>query len=90
MMQDLSVIESARVAKVLVLCLREGEMPKGIIYQKLQKNTTVLQSRIKELVDAGLLREEERSDPYRKMISLTEKGLAVAEKLKEIEDILSE
>lgn len=89
-MQDLSVIEGAHATKVLVLCLREGEIPKGIIYQKLQKNTTVLQSRIKELVDAGLLNEEERPDPFRKMISLTPTGRRVAEKLAEIEEILAE
>jgi DNA-binding HxlR family transcriptional regulator len=89
-MQDLSIIESAHAAKVLVLCLREGDMPKGMIYQKIPKNKTVLQSRIKELVDAGLLNEEEKFDPFRKIISLTPKGRKVAEHLAAIEGILRE
>lgn len=91
-MENLSIIEESHAAKVLVLCLQEGEIAKGIVYQKLQKNTTVLQSRIKQLVDAGLLSEElqKRDGTQARILTLTPRGRRVAEHLKAIDGILSE
>lgn len=90
-MQDLSFLERAHATRLLRVCLREGPMPKSILYQIMQGTPNVMQARIRELVDAGMLSEVmEDHTPYRKIISLTPKGRRVAEKLAEIDNILAE
>lgn len=92
MMQDLSVIEEAHAAKVLVTCLKEGDIAKSVLYGILQKNNQVIQARIESLVSARLLTETEQKidGAWKKIISLTPKGQQVAEHLRAIEEILSE
>ena len=92
MMQDLSIIEEAHAAKVLVTCLRQGDIAKSVLYGILQKNNQVIQARIEKLVSARLLTETEQKvdGAWKKMISLTPKGRRVADHLQAIEEILAE
>lgn len=68
-------------------------MAKGVLYQKMQKNNEVLRKKVEDLIHAKLMIEErvkDDKDDWVKMLSLTPKGRRVAEKLRDIEQILSE
>ena len=66
-------------------------MIKGNLTSYLSTGSKAVADRVAELLAAGLVTEEqEQQRPFRKFVSLTPKGRAVAEKLADIEGILRE
>ena len=85
---DLEVLEQKHAMKVLVYLL-ENDMYKGELTSKITVGSASVQSRVAELVEKDLVREEmQKVKPFRKILSLTDKGRRVAELVKEIENLL--
>ena len=83
-------IEGKYAISVMLMLLDKGSMSKGILSHALSSGSGVVQDRVKELKEVDLLTEKkEDRRPFRIMVELTPRGRAVAEKLREIEEILS-
>lgn len=77
--------------RILLVLLREGDMFRSILYNRVAKGVNTARFRVDELLEAGLLTEEvSQFPPLSKRIGLTEKGRKVAEHVAEIEQILEE
>lgn len=65
-------------------------MPVSEAIRKVGASQQAVYNALRKLKDAGLIQEElEQEFPRRRLISLTEKGRKVDEKLEEIEEVLS-
>jgi DNA-binding PadR family transcriptional regulator len=83
--------KQAGALELLVILLEDGTLDKGEIVGKLKRSTTTVYNALRLLKKARLINEfEADSFPYRKDVSLTEKGRRVAEHLVEVEKILGE
>lgn len=86
---DLTVLENTHAITIMLILAREGSMYKGMLYQKISKNTASVQRRIDSLVKAGLVTETETKEhPFPRIIDLTPLGREVAERLDEIEELM--
>lgn len=87
---NLAVLEQLYALRIVVTLLKDGPMFKSVLYSKLSKSTNAPQSRVKDLVAAGLIKEKRsRFAPYSITLELTEKGKKVAELVTRIEKLLS-
>lgn len=88
-MAGLDLLEQTSACRVLVYLLKSKSSTVSDILNKGNFSQTSLYNALRKLKDAGLIQEElEQEFPRRRLISLTEKGRKVAEKLEEIEGIL--
>ena len=86
---DLTVLENTHAITILLILRREGPMQKGMLYQKISKNTASVQRRIDSLVMAGLVTETETKEhPFPRIIDLTPLGREVAEHLQAIVELM--
>jgi DNA-binding HxlR family transcriptional regulator len=86
---DLTVLENTHAITIMLILAREGSMYKGMLYQKISKNTASVQRRIDSLVMAGLVTETETKEhPFPRIIDLTPLGREVAEHLQAIEELM--
>ena len=87
-MDEITLTQTAQ--KVLLFLLRKDGVPAKTIVEEGGVNNTPLIRALQELEQLGLVVEkrEENVIPRRRLIFLTEKGKKVAEKLKEINDII--
>lgn len=75
---------------ILLLIQDRGSMSRTQIYEATGTNPRIPADRIKELLDAKLIRETPRpSDPKVMLLELTKKGIKVAEHLAKIEDCIN-
>lgn len=89
MVNDLEYLEQKHSLKILKILYENGELCKGELSSMITVGTASVQSRIKDLVEAGLVDEVvDTVKPYKKHISLTEKGSEVAELVTRINDRL--
>lgn len=85
---SLEILEQKHAMKILVHLL-DGDMYKGELTSKITVGSSSILSRVEDLVDNGLITEEvQKTRPFRKTLSLTEKGRSVAELIREIEGLL--
>jgi DNA-binding MarR family transcriptional regulator len=77
-------------SRILIVLLRNGELLMSDIIVKAKLSRQAVFNNVRDLLEAGLVTEKrEEGFPPRRLISLTEKGRKVAEKLEEIEEELS-
>lgn len=89
MVSYLEYLEQKHSLKILKILYENGELCKGELSSMITIGTASVQSRIKDLVEAGLIDEVvDTVKPYRKHISLTEKGEKVAKLVTQIYDLL--
>lgn len=87
-LQRLEILEQKHALKVLVL-LREKDMFKGELASKIIIGTASIQARVQDLVELGLISEEPQPvKPFKKILSLTEKGREIADLVAQIESKL--
>jgi len=77
------------VIKCLLAMSEDDKQMFSVIMGKTELSTTSCQRAIQKLLDLGLA-DQDRSDRMRRYLSLTPKGQKVAEKLKEIDEIMKE
>jgi DNA-binding PadR family transcriptional regulator len=83
--------EQAGAFELLVILLQHGTLAKAEIVNALRRSSTTAYNALKLLKKTELIVEvEAQSFPYRKDVSLTEKGRRAATSLVELERILSE
>ncbi|MEM2079418.1 MAG: helix-turn-helix transcriptional regulator [Nitrososphaerota archaeon] len=88
-MKGLELLEQTSACRVLVYLSKNDKCTVSDILNKGDFSQTSLYNALRKLKDAGLIQEElEKEFPRRRLISLTDKGRKVAEKLEEIEQIL--
>ena len=88
-MNGLELLEQTSACRALVYLLKNNRSTISEILNKGDFSQTSLYNALRKLRDAGLIQEElEQEFPRRRLISLTEKGKKVAEKLEEIEEEL--
>lgn len=88
-MNGLDLLEQKSACRVLVYLLENDSSTISDILNKGDFSQTSLYNALRKLKDADLIQEElEKEFPRRRLISLTEKGKKVAEKLEEIEKLL--
>lgn len=86
--KELEVLEQKHAMKVLVYLL-ENDMYKRELTSKITVGSCSIQSRVEDLAEMELITEEvQKTKPFRKVLSLTDKGRKVAELVKEIENLL--
>jgi len=77
--------------EVLISLLKNGEQNKQVLYAGISPSTTTLGRRVNELEELGLVKVDKQPLKYNvHFVSLTDKGREVAEKILEIEKILSQ
>ena len=77
------------LARLLVILLEAGEIDVTSLRERMGVALNTLYGYLKEAEHLGLIKSKyERKPPNRRFISLTEKGRKVAEKLREIYEIL--
>lgn len=83
------MLEQTSACRVLVYLLKNDGSTVSDILNKGDFSQTSLYNALRKLKDAGLIEEKlEETFPRRRLISLTDKGRSVAEKLEEIERVL--
>jgi DNA-binding MarR family transcriptional regulator len=89
MEREVTLTQTAQ--KILLFLLKKDGVPAKTIVDEGGVNNTPLLRAIQELEQLGLIIEkrEENVIPRRRLIFLTEKGRKVAEKLKEINEIIT-
>jgi DNA-binding PadR family transcriptional regulator len=81
--------EQAGAFELLVILLEKESLGKAEIVALLKRSSTTAYSALKLLKKANLITEvEAKSFPYRKDVTLTEKGRKVAELVREIQALL--
>lgn len=87
-MEEVTLTQTAQ--RVLLFLLKKDGVPAKTIVDEGGVNNTPLLRALQELEQLGLVIEkrEENTIPRRRLIFLTDKGRKVAEKLKEINDII--
>jgi DNA-binding MarR family transcriptional regulator len=87
-MQRKIIIDEAGV--LMITLLKYGRLSLLELREKSDLSNQTVYNNVKRLLEMGLIQEElEETFPRRRLISLTEKGRKVAEKLEEIEEELS-
>ncbi len=87
---EFEVLERKHSLKVLMTVYRNGTMSKTELVESIATGAGSVSARIDELCEAGLIYiHEEDVRPFRKMVSLTERGLEVAELIASIHGKLS-
>jgi len=87
-MQRKIIIDEAGV--LMITLLKYGRLSLLELREKSDLSNQTVYNNVKRLLEMGLIQEElEQEFPRRRLISLTEKGKRVAEKLEEIEGELS-
>lgn len=91
-MQTIEFLERAHAVKILVKVLKEEPIAKGILYGMLKENTEVMKKRVAEQINMDILKEEivKKDGTQVRILTLTPKGRRVAEKLRDIEEIMGE
>ena len=85
------MLENKFSFEVLLNLYKNGEQNKQTLYASVSKSTMTVADRVNELKEMGLIEIEiRRFNSNVHFVSLTEKGKKVAEKIQEIESILSE
>ncbi|WP_088912486.1 winged helix-turn-helix transcriptional regulator [Sulfolobus acidocaldarius] len=89
MEREVTLTQTAQ--KILLFLLKKDGVPAKTIVDEGGVNNTPLLRALQELEQLGLVTEkrEENVIPRRRLIFLTEKGRKVAEKLKEINEIIT-
>jgi DNA-binding HxlR family transcriptional regulator len=83
--------EQVGCLEILSVLFKDGTLSKSEITRNVKRSTVAIYHALKTLSDLQLIVEVEKvAFPYRKDVSLTEKGRRVAEHLVEVEKILSE
>jgi len=86
-MQRKIIIDEAGV--LMITLLKYGRLSLLELREKSDLSNQTVYNNVKRLLEMGLIQEElEETFPRRRLISLTEKGRKVAEKLEEIEELL--
>lgn len=86
-MQRKIIVDEAGV--LLITLLKHDRLSLNELREKSELSNQTVYNNAKRLVEMGLIQEElEKEFPRRRLISLTEKGRKVAEKLEEIERVL--
>jgi DNA-binding MarR family transcriptional regulator len=86
-MQRKIIIDEAGV--LMITLLKYGRLSLLELREKSDLSNQTVYNNVKRLLEMGLIQEElEETFPRRRLISLTEKGRKVAEKLEEIEEEL--
>ncbi|QXJ30323.1 winged helix-turn-helix transcriptional regulator [Saccharolobus shibatae] len=87
-MEEIALTQTAQ--KVLLFLLKKDGVPAKVLVEEGGVNNTPLIRALQELEQLGLVTEkrEENVIPRRRLIFLTEKGKKVAEKLREINEII--
>lgn len=89
MVNDLEYLEQKHSLKILKILYDNGELCKGELSSMITVGTASVQSRIRDLVEVGLINEVvDTVKPYRKHISLTEKGEEVAKLIAQMDKLL--
>lgn len=89
MVSDLEYLEQKHSLKILKILYENGELCKGELSSMITVGTASVQSRIKDLVEVGLVDEVvDTVKPYRKHISLTDKGEEIAKLVSQIDNLL--
>ncbi len=87
---ELEVLEKKHAMKVMMTVYEKGSTNKTELVESITSGAGSVSTRIDELSDAGLLRiEEETVRPFRKMVSLTDRGVEVAQLVASIHGKLS-
>ncbi len=87
---ELDVLERKHAMKALMVVREKGSMNKTELVESIASGASSVSTRIEELSEAGLFRiEEESVRPFRKLVSLTERGAEVAELTARIHESLS-
>jgi DNA-binding MarR family transcriptional regulator len=88
-MQRKIIIDEAGV--LMITLLKYGRLSLLELREKSDLSNQTVYNNVKRLLEMGLIQEElEETFPRRRLISLTEKGRKVAEKLEEIERLLGD
>ena len=86
-----SELENTLAMRILLVLLKDGDMFRSILCNRVAKGTNTARLRVDALLEAGLLTEDvSQFPPLSKRIGLTEKGRRVAELVAEMEKILEE
>jgi DNA-binding MarR family transcriptional regulator len=86
-MQRKIIVDEAGV--LMITLLKYGRLSLLELREKSDLSNQTVYNNVKRLLEMGLIQEElEETFPRRRLISLTEKGKKVAEKLEEIEEEL--
>ena len=84
-----SILENTHNVSILLILLEEGSMTKGILGSKLTRNYESIRKRLDQLKEAGIVKIYESGEhPRPHHVELTPLGIAIAEKLEEIEKLL--
>ena len=87
---ELDVLERRHAMKVLLVLRERGVMNKTELVESLTSGAGSVQTRVDDLLAAGLVEvEEENVRPFRKMISLTDKGREVADLISSVRGLMS-
>lgn len=85
----ISALEVRSAMPTLLALLEGGETYVGNLYPKVSLSSSIMHERVKDLLDLGLIEEwREERPPRRRFVRLTEKGLAVAKLLQQVENAL--
>lgn len=86
----MEALEQTGSIRIMLLLNNKGGLTLTDIKDNVSCSLSAVYNALRKLKDAGLIEEEFEEDfPRRRLISLTEKGKKVAEKLEEIEEELS-
>lgn len=84
-------LEQTGSIRIILFINKKGASTLTDIKNGVDCSISAIYNALRKLKDAGLIQEElEQEFPRRRLISLTEKGRKVAEKLEEIERLLGE
>ncbi len=87
---ELDVLEKKHAMKVMLTIREKGSMNKTELVESIASGAGSVNTRVEELEEAGLLRvDEEDVRPFRKMLSLTERGAEIADMIASIQGKLS-
>ncbi|MEM3580933.1 MAG: winged helix DNA-binding protein [Candidatus Bathyarchaeia archaeon] len=84
-------LEQTGSIRILLFLSKKGATTLTEIKDNVNCSLSAIYNALRKLKDAGLIQEElEKEFPRRRLVSLTDKGRKVAEKLEEIERILGD
>ncbi|MEM3390464.1 MAG: winged helix DNA-binding protein [Thermoproteota archaeon] len=83
-------LEQTDSIRIFLFLSKKGATTLTEIKDNVNYSLSAIYNALRKLKDAGLIQEElEKEFPRRRLISLTDKGRKVAEKLEEIEKVLA-
>ena len=82
-------LEKNNLFSILIFLYKNGRCMKSVLYSNW--NTGSLPSKIEYLIERGLIVEDQRRfESNTKFIELTDKGMRVAKRISEIEDLMND